>query len=301
MEAEVTVPMKTNYCRLAIIFARQATKAVIFRRGPTDWVQIILWHTDTDTFEEGQWFRGRIYHKRADLSPDGSKLIYLAAKHHRWRTIDPEYSTAWTAISKPPYLTALALWRNIDTHGGGGYFEDNNTVWINLPYLGDLRAMAHRNHLPPADLNIKSREGYVKSENSLSELSLQRNGWMMIQEKEQHYYNVSHIYEPPGIWEKTNGDYTISMKIVGFDLNKRHRNRELHEFRLLDKVSSSEIGIETDTLANWDQQNRLVYVKAGQLLAGEIHNGKIEARVIADFNANKPKLITSPEWAKKWD
>src|SRR5215475_10445604 len=104
--------MKPSHCRLAVILAREAKKGVIFRRGPSDWVQLVLWHTDTDKFEEGQWFHGRIYTERCDVSPDCAKLIYLAAKHYRWRTIDHEYSTAWTAISKPPYLTALALWPN---------------------------------------------------------------------------------------------------------------------------------------------------------------------------------------------
>ncbi len=47
-------------CRLLFILARDANKAVIFRRGPTKWVQIILWDTARDTFEQGQWFHGRI-------------------------------------------------------------------------------------------------------------------------------------------------------------------------------------------------------------------------------------------------
>jgi hypothetical protein len=37
-------------CRLFILFARSAPRAVIFRRGPTEWFQLILWHTDGDTF-----------------------------------------------------------------------------------------------------------------------------------------------------------------------------------------------------------------------------------------------------------
>jgi hypothetical protein len=62
-------------CTLEVLLARDAPKGVILRRGPTKWVQLILLHTDSDTFEEGQWFRGRIYGGHSDLSPDGSLFL----------------------------------------------------------------------------------------------------------------------------------------------------------------------------------------------------------------------------------
>lgn len=58
-------------CRLHVLLARRAPVAVIFRRGPTKWVQIIRWDTEKDIFEAGQWFHGRIYEGRSDLSPSG--------------------------------------------------------------------------------------------------------------------------------------------------------------------------------------------------------------------------------------
>src|SRR5689334_24179596 len=45
-------------CRLFCILARDAATGVIFRRGPSRWVQLIKWNTATDTFEPGQWFHG---------------------------------------------------------------------------------------------------------------------------------------------------------------------------------------------------------------------------------------------------
>ena len=45
-------------CRLFGLLAKDASRAVILRRGPTRRVQLLLWHTDTDMFEEGQWFYG---------------------------------------------------------------------------------------------------------------------------------------------------------------------------------------------------------------------------------------------------
>ena len=83
-QIQVTPDMSTSPspvpCRLLVILAREAPVAVIFRRGPSKLVELIKWHTDIDTFERGQWFKGRIYEDCSDLSPDGSLLIYFAAK-----------------------------------------------------------------------------------------------------------------------------------------------------------------------------------------------------------------------------
>src|SRR5260370_31883033 len=119
------MPTKSNYCRLFVILASEASKAVIFRRGPRIWTEIILWDTKTDTFTEGQWFKGTLYQKRCDLSPDGSKMIYLAAKHYkRYSPNSPKakYPDTWTAVSRPPYLTTLATAKAHGTYDGGGYF-----------------------------------------------------------------------------------------------------------------------------------------------------------------------------------
>lgn len=74
--------------RVHAILAREADRAVIFRRGPTYQVAVIGWDLKNDTFELGQWFRGRIYPYRCDLSPDGKYLIYFAAKYGRINPVD---------------------------------------------------------------------------------------------------------------------------------------------------------------------------------------------------------------------
>ena len=71
----------TPQVRIYSILAREAKRAVVFRRGPSKLVQLLLWHTDTDKFEDGQWFKGRIYERRCDLSPNGKLLVYFAANY----------------------------------------------------------------------------------------------------------------------------------------------------------------------------------------------------------------------------
>ena len=117
----------TPPCRLSLVFARDAPIVVVLRRGPSRMVEVVKWQTDTDQFEHGQWFYGRIYAERCGLSPNGSLLVYFAMKYGR---VDAKngYKQTFTAVSRPPYLTALAMWPQGDTWGGGGRFIGDHTL-----------------------------------------------------------------------------------------------------------------------------------------------------------------------------
>jgi hypothetical protein len=98
---ENVLPSEPAPCRLSVFLAREAPIGVIVRRGPSEWAQLVRWDRDTDTFEPGQWFHGRVYKRRCDLSADGRLFIYFAAKHGPRRD-DDDVGEAWTAISRPP-------------------------------------------------------------------------------------------------------------------------------------------------------------------------------------------------------
>lgn len=151
---------------LKVLFAAQEDKAVILRRGPQEHFHLIAWDLKSDTFERGQWLRGRV--RLSDLSPDGARLLYWAAQYHRPRTrptasvyyqpappaltsrrgrrripnyvreqeasaplarAEESFST-WTAVSKPPYFTALAVWPSLGTWSGGGRFDDDGGMAV---------------------------------------------------------------------------------------------------------------------------------------------------------------------------
>jgi hypothetical protein len=107
--------------------ARDAAVAVVVRRGPSAWVQLVLWRTDTDEFVPGAWLRGRIAADKCDLSPDGQLFLYSAFQGQKYAT---DYGGCWTAISRPPWLHALMLWPVGTTYGGGGRFIDNQRVML---------------------------------------------------------------------------------------------------------------------------------------------------------------------------
>jgi PAS domain-containing protein len=59
--------------RLYAILARDKPVAAVFRRGPSKQVLLLTWNTATHEITPGQWFKGRIYERRCDLSPSGER------------------------------------------------------------------------------------------------------------------------------------------------------------------------------------------------------------------------------------
>lgn len=115
--------------RLHLFFARDCDRAVILRQGPSTHFRMILWHRDTDRFEDGQWVKHKIYPERCSLSPDGRHFLYFALDG-KWQS---PARGSFTAISRPPWFTALALYPEGDTWGGGGAFVDDAHYVIDTP------------------------------------------------------------------------------------------------------------------------------------------------------------------------
>lgn len=106
--------------RLHLYFARDVEKAVILRQGPSRQFRMILWDRRDDTFEDGQWTKNRVYPERCSISPDAGHFLYFMLDGH-WSSAA---EGAYTALSRPPYWTALALFPEGSTWGGGGVFLD---------------------------------------------------------------------------------------------------------------------------------------------------------------------------------
>lgn len=113
-----------------MILARRSPRAVVIRRGPSKTTAIVGWDRDTDRFELGQWLRGHIYERRCDLSPNGEHLIYFAMDQRR----GARRTSSWTAISRTPYLKAVAMFAKGDGWHGGGLFATNRDYWLNDGY-----------------------------------------------------------------------------------------------------------------------------------------------------------------------
>ena len=126
---------------LFAIMARDRPVAVIVRRGPSSWFHVIRWDTERDRFERGTWLRGRIYEDKCDVSPDGELFLAFV---HQGRKSGTSTTHAWSAVSRPPWLHALALWPQGTTYGGGGRFTGARSL-----VLRHGAPRAHDDH--PAD------------------------------------------------------------------------------------------------------------------------------------------------------
>jgi hypothetical protein len=281
--------------RLFMIFARKSPWAVIFRRGPSKWVQLVKWNTATDTFEPGQWFNGRIYERRSDLSPDGSLLIYFAQKISGRSKMDTEYTYAWTAISRPPFLTALALWPKGDCWHGGGSFKNAKVILLNhKPAV----SKPHKDHKPHRFLVIPNPNAYGEDDPIFSQ-RLQRDGWGLKQAwqiKNRGYPKLFRTLQPE-VREKFSPDrgYAISLtrSIECLDYSE--------EFAVRGVKNSLITKLEKASWVDWDQQGRLVLAKDGKIFAASIGDGgQLAENLLLDLNPSKPEPLRPPEWATKW-
>jgi hypothetical protein len=146
----------------------------------------IGWDLKRDKFELGQWLRGRIYERRADLSPDGRYLIYFAM-NGRWQSVA---KGAWTAISKTPWLKAELLFPWGTTYGGGGLFTSNKKYWLN----------GGRSPSPTGSTKLERDNDYGAPFRypgcaSVYYLRLQRDGWALIAYTEKRFGDSMDIFE----------------------------------------------------------------------------------------------------------
>jgi hypothetical protein len=126
--------------RLFGIPAREAPVVAVLRRGPSDWVQVGHWDLATMTYESGSWLHGTIYPQRCDVSPDGRYLSYLAlVGHAEWSA-----GTTYVAVSRLPWLTALAAWGTDGTWSRGAHFAPVGTWELGDPDEGDVAPLRAR-------------------------------------------------------------------------------------------------------------------------------------------------------------
>jgi hypothetical protein len=281
--------------RLFMILARKSHTAVIFRRGPSKWVQLIKWNTDTDRFESGQWFKGRIYERRCDLSPDGSLLVYFAQKITARSIKDTEYTYAWTAVSKPPYLTALALWPKGDCWNGGGLFQTNKALV--LYHTG--KVAAHPEHKPPGWLHISFSNCGRGEDDPLFSHRIERDGWKLKQEWKLENLGHPKWYRTcqAEVLEKPSRNRKFTLRLE----RSIHRLNYAEEFSVMHGERSIRTPIARASWADWDHNGRLVFCRDGRVITTRLDsNGLGLETVLADFNASKPEALLPPRAATMW-
>jgi len=275
---------RPHICRLFVLIARDARTAVIFRHGPRKYTRLIRWDMATDHIEAGQWFKGSIFDRFADLSPTGNFLIYYASKHGG----TPE---AWTAISQPPYFTALALWPQARTESGGGLFETENKVLLNHRE-GETCLMDGfrlRN-----GLTIERRDWEAHRGTDLYHVRLLRDGWTLL-DAESGFAITSKRWP---IYEKSSRfSVRLWMRLC------RRRGKDEVDYEV---VLPNNSVWQTWPCMDWvdfDQNGDLLLSKRGciwRIPRNEIGTPEVAPRHIADFSDMQFEAIKAPPAASHW-
>lgn len=276
--------------RIHAILARQAPVGVVLRRGPSKWVELIRWDRVTDQFTRGAWFHGRIYERRCDLSPHGELFVYFAQKLGGPQ--DASYTYAWTAVSKPPWLTALGLWPKGNCWDGGGLFTTDHDLWVNHSTDG---ALAHPDH-QPTGLRVTSDDRGRGEDYPIYGLRLERDGWLPIARgRTELLGSKGYRTLEPAIWEKpgksTRWTLILRNSLTGW--------RQRYEYEVRSEQHTQPL--PGAVWADWDDDRGLTYSANGRLYRVNPSDAGLGPPIeLADFVPDKPEARTPPEWATRW-
>lgn len=282
--------------RISVLLARKSSTAVVFRRGPSKSVAVISWDTDRDEFRLGQWLKGRIYEHRCDLSPSGQKLIhFVGAYRNVMRT--------WTAVSRPPFLTALLLWPKGDAWGGGGLFEDERTILLN--HGGLQRELADGFNVPRSvtvnPLGIHAGRG---EDNPIWSTRLARDGWQL-KRKGKYRENKGR----PRLWieyiekevlAKPLGTWTLEMMFAG--IRETDGPWYVFEYRVSDQHGNVVLDLGRTDWADWSRDGDLLFAKDGCLFRSRMNKrtGPSPAEKLIDLSGLKFEPVAPPPEATRW-
>jgi hypothetical protein len=289
--------------RLFVLLARDAKVGIVFRRGPSKQVLLLKWDLERDSFEVGQWFKGRIYERRCDLSPSGDRLVYFAA------TYRGPYRT-WTAVSRPPYFTALALWPKGDAWGGGGLFSKENELLLNHP--PEEIALADGFAVPRFfKVGVLPTEGQGE-DGPISDEHLRRDGWDLLQagtwvmqERPAHLWFKC---DPPEMWSKPHPVASVDCKLLQRcdGLNEKNGPWYMTSYQLQGRHPSESRDLGRADWADWSPDGHLLFAREGKIFriamaSATQFDASAPLREVADLSALKFERRTSPPEAKsRW-
>jgi hypothetical protein len=263
--------------RLEVLLAPKARKAVVLRRGPAKQVCTVGWDLSNDTFQLGQWLKGRIHGYCCDLSPDGGYFVYDVV-----RASAGEYET-WTAISHAPYLKAIGRWKVSAGLPGGGWFLAEDRCWLHNACDAHQECEEITQELTEVDdeLGRDCRKVYIRRQ--------LRDGWKF----------HSKVGDVIGLevyrFEKPVGENRVLRNI--FDDTERlglQRGSCPSEYELVDFATG-----EVQLHRNWEwadsDDRRLLWAEGGKIFAADIEaRGRGLTKVLHDFNDMTFQAIEAP-------
>lgn len=276
--------------RLHVLLASEAPLGIVIRRGPSKQFCTLLWNRKTDSFTMGQWLKGRIYEHRSDLSPDGKHFLYFAMNARR----SHQGPTCWTAISRAPYLRAIALHGDEETWFGGGRFLDNKTYLVNGGFffhtLRESKEVVMKKTDPKAPVvSIKEAMQHAKYPMT-GDLCvycdrLERDAWSLATKETKNHF----------VFEKPFGRNWMLRSLVNQGSPKGAGKSSTWSEYSLEHLPTGKV----QHFPDWEwadiDRSRLVWAAKGQIWAGRLNDhGLSDEKMLHDFNDMRFEAIKAP-------
>jgi hypothetical protein len=287
--------------RIFVLLARKEPVALVLRRGPSKQVLLVRWDLRDDTFEAGQWLKGRIYEERCDLSPRGDHLVYFAASFR------PPFHT-WTAVSRPPYLTALALWPKGDTWGGGGLFKNQRELLLN--HGANQLRLADGFSVPRTfEVGATPRAG-LGEDGPIASMRLQRDGWTLVQKRGQETQTSGGLvykFKQPEIWAKPCPSARVrrALRMCTHGVHERGGPWYVRSFELEGGPHDPLVDLGRADWADWDASGDLLLARDGKI--HRVPRGSVaapkpwtKARALIDLSPLTFEPREAPPEATRW-
>jgi hypothetical protein len=288
--------------RLFVLLAQRAPVAVVIRRGPSKRALLVRWDLTDDSFEAGQWLKGRLYERRCDLSPDGDHFLYFAANYGA-------PLQTWTAVSRPPYFTALALWPKGDAWGGGGLMPTETHVLLNHPE--SVMSIPEGVRLPKNfRVSLLANAGQGEDDPVFRE-RIVRDGWHLAQEGNWGSHSrtapVAWTCEPPETWLKNHPDrlVPVRLRMRTFGINERQGSWYVTHYDVLDESDRVCRDLGRTEWADWSSAGDLLFAQHGKLhriVVGRRKRFALDraARTLIDLSRLTFETRAPVPEAKKW-
>lgn len=242
--------------RLFVLLASESDFALVLRRGPSKQSATLGWNRANDTFQLGQWLKGKIDFESCDLSPDGLYFLYEALKYGGFYETRGRY----TVLSRAPYLKKIQLW---GPYAFGGVFCDSSCFRLNKnqePTTFSLPALT-----PIETTTASNSRGFICG--GVQGFRRERDGWTLQSDALRQ------------LWRKSCGDWALFWSTP-----------DSYELRYEDDIVMS----GQWQWADFDPpRNRLCFALDGQLWSVSLQPGA-EPVMLHDFNAMRFEPRVAP-------
>lgn len=271
--------------RVYVIPATHAPTALVIVRKSGWWI-LLRWALDTGAVTQGASFKGKLYPRRCDLSPNGELFSYFALQGGRSEFVGQSGLKTYQAISRAPWLFALAAWPEAGTYTRGQHFVAKGDA-------PPLAAAMHGDATPLAKLGL----GLLRT--SVAAYAIERRrGWVEAADCPARGSNdrwderrkvVLEKPRPVGVETLRLEDDGLVDSALGFD-NRRPRYRWLR--------GKESILIEGADWCDWDASGRLLVASESALC---ILDGATRSALWRhDLAALAPSPRAAPAWAQTW-